>query len=105
VATTPFVGREAELAALTADLDAALAGRGGVVLLAGEAGIGKTRLAEELAAQASARGALVLWGRCWEGEARPRSGPGSRWSAPTSRPPTRRRCVTRWALAPPTLPS
>jgi predicted ATPase/DNA-binding NarL/FixJ family response regulator len=68
---TPFVGREAELAALTADLEAALAGRGGVVLLAGEPGIGKTRLAEELAAQASARGALVLWGRCWEGEGAP----------------------------------
>jgi DNA-binding CsgD family transcriptional regulator len=67
----PFVGREAELAALTADLDAALAGRGGVVLLAGEPGIGKTRLAEELAAQASARGALVLWGRCWEGAGAP----------------------------------
>jgi DNA-binding CsgD family transcriptional regulator len=42
-----------------------------VVLLAGEPGIGKTRLAEELAAQATARGALVLWGRCWEGEGAP----------------------------------
>jgi DNA-binding CsgD family transcriptional regulator len=69
--TTPFVGRAAELAALTADLDAAAAGRGGVVLVAGEPGIGKTRLAEELAAQASACGALVLWGRCWEGEGAP----------------------------------
>jgi DNA-binding CsgD family transcriptional regulator len=69
--TAPFVGREVELAALTADLDAAAAGRGGVVLLAGEPGIGKTRLAEELAAQASARGARVLWGRCWEGEGTP----------------------------------
>src|SRR6266487_2566277 len=68
---TPFVGREAELAALSADLDAAAVGRGGVVLLAGEPGIGKTRLAEELAAQATARGALVLWGRCWEGEGAP----------------------------------
>jgi DNA-binding NarL/FixJ family response regulator len=68
---TPFVGREGELAALAADLDAALAGRGGVVLLAGEPGIGKTRLAEELAAQATACGALVLWGRCWEGEGAP----------------------------------
>ena len=38
---TPFVGREVELAALTADLEAALAGRGGVVLVAGEP-IGKT---------------------------------------------------------------
>jgi DNA-binding CsgD family transcriptional regulator len=69
--TTPFVGREAELAALTADLDAALAGSGGVVLVAGEPGIGKTRLAEELAAQATARGGLVLWGRCWEGVGAP----------------------------------
>jgi predicted ATPase/DNA-binding NarL/FixJ family response regulator len=37
----------------------------------GEPGIGKTRLAEELAAQATACGALVLWGRCWEGEGAP----------------------------------
>jgi eukaryotic-like serine/threonine-protein kinase len=69
--TTPFVGREAELAALTADLEVAAGGRGGVVVLAGEPGIGKTRLAEELAAAAAARGALVLWGRCWEGEGAP----------------------------------
>ena len=69
--TTPFVGREAELAALAADLDSAAAGRGGVVLVAGEPGIGKTRLAEELATQATAQGALVLWGRCWEGEGAP----------------------------------
>jgi predicted ATPase len=68
---TPFVGREAELALITADLNAAVSGHGGVVLLAGEPGIGKTRLAEELAAQAAARGALVLWGRCWEGEGAP----------------------------------
>jgi DNA-binding CsgD family transcriptional regulator len=65
------VGREAELAALTADLDAAVGGHGGVVLVGGEPGIGKTRLAEELAAQATTRGAQVLWGRCWEGEGAP----------------------------------
>ena len=69
--TTPFVGRAGELAALTADLDAAVGGRGGVVLVAGEPGIGKTRLAEELAARASGRGAVVLWGRCWEGAGAP----------------------------------
>ena len=69
--TTPFVGREAELASLAADLDAAAAGRGGVVLVGGEPGIGKTRLAEELDAQATACGVLVLWGRCWEGEGAP----------------------------------
>ena len=69
--TTPFVGRADELAALTADLDAAVGGRGGMVLVAGEPGIGKTRLAEELAARATARGAVVLWGRCWEGAGAP----------------------------------
>ena len=69
--TTPFVGRAGELAALTADLDAAIGGRGGVVLVAGEPGIGKTRLAEELAARATGRGAVVLWGRCWEGAGAP----------------------------------
>src|SRR6516162_8414974 len=69
--TTPFVGRAGELAALTADLDAAVGGRGGVVLVAGEPGIGKTRLVEELAARAIARGAVVLWGRCWEGAGAP----------------------------------
>jgi predicted ATPase len=69
--TTPFVGRKAELAALTVDLDAVLTGRGQVVLVAGEPGIGKTRLAEELAGQATAHGGLVLWGRCWEGEGAP----------------------------------
>ncbi len=69
--TTPFVGRAGELAALTADLDAAVGGRGGVVLVVGEPGIGKTRLAEELAARATVRGAVVLWGRCWEGAGAP----------------------------------
>jgi len=69
--TTPFVGRAGELAALIADLDAAVGGRGGVVLVAGEPGIGKTRLAEELAARAMGRGAVVLWGRCWEGAGAP----------------------------------
>jgi DNA-binding SARP family transcriptional activator len=61
-----FVGREAELDRLLAGLDDALRGRGGLYLLAGEPGIGKSRLAEELAARARARGARVLVGRCWE---------------------------------------
>lgn len=66
-----FVGREEELALLRARLDQACAGAGGIVLLAGEPGIGKTRTAEELAADARLRGASVLWGRCYEGEGAP----------------------------------
>ena len=61
-----FVGRERELAELVDGLDHALAGRGRLFLLVGEPGIGKSRLAEELIAQARARGAGVLVGRCWE---------------------------------------
>jgi DNA-binding SARP family transcriptional activator len=61
-----FVGRKRELAQLVRALDDALAGEGRLVLLAGEPGIGKSRLAEELMAQARGRGARVLVGRCWE---------------------------------------
>jgi DNA-binding SARP family transcriptional activator len=61
-----FVGRERELAELSEGLDDAFVGRGRLFLLAGEPGIGKSRLAEELIAQARARGARVLVGRCWE---------------------------------------
>jgi len=61
-----FVGRDAELGELVAALDGAFAGRGRLFLLVGEPGIGKSRLAQELAAQAAARGARVLVGRCWE---------------------------------------
>ena len=66
-----LVGREDELALLRAQLDQACAGAGSVALLAGEPGIGKTRTAEELAADARLRGARVLWGRCYEGEGAP----------------------------------
>ena len=61
-----FVGRDAELAALTAALDAAVAGDPAVVLLSGEAGVGKTRLVEEAAERASEAGARVLAGSCIE---------------------------------------
>jgi tetratricopeptide (TPR) repeat protein len=61
-----FVGRQAELNALHASVEQALDGHGRLVLLTGEAGIGKTRTAEELAAYAQRRGAQVLWGRCSE---------------------------------------
>lgn len=72
---TPFVGRVSELARLTAKLRDTRAGYGGIAMLAGEPGIGKTRLLEELAETARAEGALVLWGRCYEGEAARPYGP------------------------------
>jgi tetratricopeptide (TPR) repeat protein len=65
------VGREHEVEQLCAAADLAFAGRGQLVLVSGDAGIGKTRLAEELGTYAHLRGALVLWGRCYEGEGAP----------------------------------
>ena len=62
----PFVGREREMTELLAALEAARAGAGAVVLVGGEPGAGKSRLAEELAAHARDRGMRVLVGRCWE---------------------------------------
>src|SRR5262245_35294492 len=66
-----FVGRDRELAELEAGLENALGGRGRLYLIAGEPGIGKTRLAEQLAGHATERGARVVWGRCWEGGGAP----------------------------------
>jgi DNA-binding CsgD family transcriptional regulator len=58
-----MVGRDRELARVMLLLDDALAGGGRLVLCTGEAGIGKTRLAEEAAASAAARGVPVAWAR------------------------------------------
>ncbi|MGY1744918.1 ATP-binding protein [Blastococcus sp. SYSU D00695] len=59
----PFVGRDAELAELAARVSAAAAGAGGLLLLSGPAGIGKTRTVEE--ALPPGRAAVpVVWGRC-----------------------------------------
>jgi hypothetical protein len=66
-----FVGRERELGELRGGLEGATGGRGSIFFVSGEPGIGKTRLARELAAEASAAGALALWGRCWEGGGAP----------------------------------
>jgi tetratricopeptide (TPR) repeat protein len=65
------VGREHEVDALCEATDLAVAGRGRLVLISGEPGIGKTRLAEELTTYAHLRDALVLWGRCYEGDGAP----------------------------------
>ena len=63
-----LVGRTAERERLTEALDRARAGSGSLVLLAAEAGVGKTRLAEELARQA---GEDALWGRATHGASAP----------------------------------
>jgi tetratricopeptide (TPR) repeat protein len=68
--TPAFIGRDAELRRLTAAFAEAQTGHRRLLLLAGDAGIGKTSLADELARQASAT-ATVVWGRCWEGGGAP----------------------------------
>jgi len=66
-----LVGRTREFEMLRAKLQAAQVASGGLVLLSGEPGIGKTRLLEELALEAQQRQMLVLWGRCWENAGAP----------------------------------
>jgi DNA-binding SARP family transcriptional activator len=60
----PFVGREAELSEVSAAWSRVFAGHSQAVLVTGEAGIGKTRLATELARRVTTEGGLVLFGRC-----------------------------------------
>ena len=66
-----FVGRQREMGDLKACLEDALSGRGRLVTLVGEPGIGKTRTAQELATYAGLRSAQVLWGRCYEEQGMP----------------------------------
>jgi hypothetical protein len=61
-----LINRERETAELRAALDDACAGTGRIVLLGGEPGIGKTRLATFAAGEAESRGVPVWWGRGWE---------------------------------------
>jgi hypothetical protein len=62
-----FVGRHEEMEQLKSLLDSALSGKGSLVTVVGEPGIGKTRLTEEFAVYARLRGAQVLTGRSYEG--------------------------------------
>ena len=66
-----LVGRSDEIATLRHALEPTFAARTAVVLLEGEPGAGKSRLLEELACHAAARGALVVRGHCLEGEGTP----------------------------------
>ena len=64
----PFVGREMQLAALVSAVQAAELGERVVGMVAGEPGIGKTRLVKEMAERVSSQ---VLWAGCWEGDGAP----------------------------------
>jgi DNA-binding SARP family transcriptional activator len=71
LAASPLVGREEELALLGAAVDDALAGRGRLFVVVGDAGTGKTQLADAVASLAKQRGARILWGRGWSGGGAP----------------------------------
>jgi tetratricopeptide (TPR) repeat protein len=66
-----FVGRRVEVETLAAMAEDARRGRGSVMLVGGEPGIGKTRLVEETADGALGSGMRVLWGSCWPGDGGP----------------------------------
>jgi len=59
-----FIGRTKNLNQLEGALEAAKRGRGGLAFLIGESGVGKTRLAAEVARRAGALGMETLWGSC-----------------------------------------
>ncbi|KKL09588.1 hypothetical protein LCGC14_2564360, partial [marine sediment metagenome] len=96
-----FVGRRQEIDELKAALEDTLSGKGRLMMLVGEPGIGKTRLAQEFAVYASLRGAQVLTGRCYEARSRSPISPSSRRSASTSGVETTPTCAGSWARAPP----
>ncbi|MGZ3356135.1 MAG: ATP-binding protein, partial [Isosphaeraceae bacterium] len=68
---TSFVGRQEEVTQLRRCLEAAIRGQGSLVLVAGEPGVGKTRLVSELAIDTADRGLQVLTGRAYETEGMP----------------------------------
>ena len=64
VTSPTFVGREREIGLVLAGLDRVRLGQPAVFLVSGEAGVGKTRFLQEIAARAGASGARVLQGGC-----------------------------------------
>ena len=71
LSTSSLVGRDSEMDILKSMLENALAGQGALAMVTGEAGIGKTRILEELSNYARLRNVQVLWGRCYEEEGIP----------------------------------
>jgi len=71
VAHAPYVGRAGELRLAEAGRKAVAAGSGVLLLVSGDAGIGKTRFCEEVATRARTAGMPVAWGRCWAGGGAP----------------------------------
>ena len=65
---TTFVGRERERSALRRLLERVIGGDGAVAMIGGALGVGKTRIAGEFAAEASARGFVTLVGSCYDRE-------------------------------------
>jgi tetratricopeptide (TPR) repeat protein len=63
---TPFVGRDTESSAIRSTISHALPGNGSVIMLSGGAGVGKTRLAIEIAEDAARSGSACFLGRCYE---------------------------------------
>ena len=68
IAPVKLVGRDQEMAFLHGCWQGAQTGQGGLVLIGGEAGVGKTRLLEAFADHLRWQGVRVLWGRCYEFE-------------------------------------
>jgi len=66
-----LIGRKQALRELRSAIVHAAAGSGCLVLISGEPGIGKTRLAQQVTADAVAIGMKALWGTCWEGDGAP----------------------------------
>ncbi|MBK3562800.1 helix-turn-helix transcriptional regulator [Streptomyces sp. MBT62] len=64
VAAAPLIGRDEEVARLAGVLERARAGTAGAVLIAGDAGVGKTRVLDEIAGRAADAGMTVLTGHC-----------------------------------------
>src|SRR5262245_48342354 len=66
VSSPTLVGREAQLALLSEQLTQASSGQSRIALIAGEAGIGKSRLVAEIKARARQRGGQIVQGHCFE---------------------------------------